>query len=107
MLIFNKQTNPIRILNIFELKCWLDFTQIPDQYTGEHWHSQPKGSINGEYGGIKLVLDIESFDSSYYGEDSSGFRIAFSDIQDKPLITRESYLVPTGELLQAEVSTQF
>ena len=52
--------------------------------------------MNGEYGGIKLVLDVESFDSSYYGEDSSGFRIAFSDLRDKPLITRDSFMVPTG-----------
>ena len=72
---------------------------LPDQYTGEHWHSQPKGSISGEFGGIKLILDVETFDASYYGEDSSGFRIAFSDLRDKPLITRDGFMVSTGHLI--------
>jgi len=52
-------------IKLFELNLQLNFIQIPEQYLGEHWHSQPKGSINGEYGGIKCQFH-QHFKSNFY-----------------------------------------
>ena len=70
----------------------------PEEYTGEHWHSQKKGSLNGEYGGIKVLLDAESFDFSYTGKHELGFQIAFSDQCDTPSVRHDGYAVSPGNL---------
>ena len=43
------------------------------------------------------MLDIEAFDHAYTGKESVGFRIAFSDIRDKPLIKQEGFLISPGK----------
>jgi hypothetical protein len=55
-----------------------------------------RGSQSGEIGGIKFLLDVEAFDYSYTGKESVGFRIAFSDTRDKPLVKQEGFLIPPG-----------
>ncbi len=70
---------------------------LPEEFTGEHWHSQSKGSRNGEYGGLKILLDAESFDFSYTGKDSKGFRIAFTDQRDTAFVRQDGYVISTGE----------
>jgi hypothetical protein len=65
----------------------------PNTYTGKHWHSVPKGSQNGNYGGIRFLLDVESYAFAYMGKDSVGFRITFADAQDKPTVTQDAYLL--------------
>ena len=68
----------------------------PTEYTAAHWHSQPKGSHNGQIGGIKFLLDVESFDFSFSGKESLGFRVEFSDQRDKSMIKQDGYLISPG-----------
>jgi hypothetical protein len=58
----------------------------PQTLIGEEWHLQPKGSKNGLIGGLKLVLDVESFDFVHSGKTTVGFRLEFSDQRDKSTI---------------------
>ncbi len=69
-----------------------------DQYTREDWHSHLKGSQNGEYGGLSFLLDAESFDFTYTGKDSLGFRIAFTDQRDSATVRQDGYGISTGKL---------
>ncbi len=57
----------------------------------------PRGSLNGEFGGLRFVLDAESFSFSDQEKHSSGFRIAISHPNDKHLIRHDSYFVSTGK----------
>ena len=68
----------------------------PSQYTADDWHSLPKGSQNGEKGGIKFIVDVESFDFTYSGKESFGFRVEFSDQRDKSMIKQDGYLISPG-----------
>ncbi len=68
-------------------------------YTAAQWHSQPKGSSNGQIGGIKFLLDVESFDFSFSGKESLGFRVEFSDQRDKSMIKQDGYLISPGMIL--------
>ena len=54
------------------------------------------GSTNGENGGIRFLLDVETFEATYSGQDTFGFRIAFGDQRDKQIITQDGYLISTG-----------
>ena len=69
----------------------------PDLYTDKHWHSQPRGASNGQLGGIKLLLDVDSYDFSYTGKESVGFRLVFSDVRDKPMMRQDGYLISPGK----------
>ena len=66
-------------------------------YTGEQWLSQPKGSQSGMIGGIEFLLDVESFDYSYTGKDSVGFRFVLVDVRDQPMIKQDGYLIPPSK----------
>ncbi len=68
-----------------------------DQYTGDHWHAQQKGTQNGDYGGLKILLDAESFDFSYTGKDSLGFRISITDQRDTALVRQDGFVISTGK----------
>ena len=68
----------------------------PNTYTGEEWHSLPKGSENGQIGGLKFVLDVERFDYGLDETESIGFNIAFSDQRDKPIMKEDGYSISTG-----------
>ncbi len=68
----------------------------PSDYNVTHWHSQPRGSYNGQYGGIKLLLDVDSYDFSFTGKESAGFRLVFSDVRDKPMMRQDGYLISPG-----------
>ena len=69
----------------------------PEDYYTKNWQIEKKGSTNGENGGLQFLLDVETFDFSYSGTDSHGFRIAFGNQRDKPIITQEGYLISTGK----------
>jgi len=79
---------------------FLDFGdgKIPDAYniTGYQWHSVPRGVQNGPMGGIKFVLDAETFAFAPMGHESVGFRIAIADPRDKPMIKQESFMISPG-----------
>ena len=70
--------------------------QDPRKFTGKEWHSQPKGSTNGQIGGLKFVLDVESFDYTYSGKESLGFKIEFSDQRDMSIIKQGGYSISPG-----------
>jgi hypothetical protein len=70
--------------------------QDPQTYTGKEWHVQPNGSKNGQIGGLKFVLDVESFDYTYSGKESMGFRIEFSDHRDMAIIKQGGYSISSG-----------
>jgi len=42
---------------------------VPD-YSGDHYHSIPYGAKNGVKKGMKLIIDVESFDYAYYPRGS-------------------------------------
>jgi hypothetical protein len=62
----------------------------------DSWYNVPRGSLNGEFGGIKLLLDAEVFAFTDQEKHSSGFRIALADNHDKHLLSHDSYFVSTG-----------
>ena len=68
----------------------------PFNYTGEQWRSTPKGSKNGYEGGIKFVLDVESFAFAFMNRISLGFKIGFGLPEDKQLLRLDAYLVSPG-----------
>jgi hypothetical protein len=68
----------------------------PFNITGDHWHSVPRGVQNGPMGGIKFVLDAETFAFAPMGQESSGFRIGIADSRDKPMIKQESFMISPG-----------
>jgi hypothetical protein len=68
----------------------------PYSFTGEDYHSQPKGSKNGQNNGLQLVLDVESFDYTYSGKESMGFKIEFSDPRDMSIIKQGGYSISPG-----------
>jgi hypothetical protein len=35
-------------------------------YSAEHFHTIPLGAKNGEKQGLKLILDVETFDYAYF-----------------------------------------
>ena len=63
--------------------------------SGEEWHKVSKGAQSGTLGGLKLILDTESFDSAW--AVLNGVKIAFTDQRDLPVISHEGYLVSPGE----------
>jgi hypothetical protein len=69
----------------------------PRDYTGKQWLSQPTGSQSGMIGGIEVLLDVESFDYTYNGKDSVGFRFVFVNPGDQPMLNQDGYLIPAGE----------
>ncbi len=38
----------------------------PSEYTSEHFHTIPIGAKNGEKKGLKMILDVETFDYAYF-----------------------------------------
>jgi hypothetical protein len=48
-------------------------------------------------GGIEVLLDVESFDYTYNGKDSVGFRFVFVNPGDQPMLNQDGYLIPPGE----------
>ena len=48
-------------------------------------------------GRIEVLLDVESFDYTYNGKDSVGFRFVFVNPGDQPMLNQDGYLIPPGE----------
>jgi hypothetical protein len=46
--------------------------------------------------GVKLILDVESFDYAYFPRGARGFKVAMSDGRDKAVINQEGYYVAPG-----------
>ena len=46
--------------------------------------------------GLKLILDVESFDYAYYPRASRGFKLAIADARDKAVISQDGYYLKPG-----------
>ena len=60
----------------------------------------PYGVRNGIQNGLRLVLDVESFDHTYFSTAAKGFKIAISNALDKPAINQAGLYLEPGNLLQ-------
>ena len=65
--------------------------------SGDALNNIPRGSLSGEQGGLRVVIDAESFAFTDTEKHSNGFRIAFSDPNDKHVLSHDSYFVSTGK----------
>jgi hypothetical protein len=68
----------------------------PSNYTSEHFHSIPSGTENGVPKGLKLILDVESFEYAYFPRSSRGFKVAITDARDKAVISQDGYFLRPG-----------
>ena len=64
-----------------------------DQIIGTDYHSIPKGTRYGRHNGLRLVIDIESFDHAY-ARNAIGFRAIVSDASDKAVDKNGFYIAP-------------
>ncbi len=71
----------------------------PKDYTTENWLTNIRGSQNGDNGGIKILLDVETFDFTFSNTDSHGFKIVFGDQRDIQIITQDGYSISTGNII--------
>ena len=54
-------------------------------------HSIPGGAKNGLENGLKLVLDVETFDYAYDKRRSTGFKVGLASSLDVPLINQDVF----------------
>ncbi len=59
-------------------------------YTSEHFHTIPLGAKNGEKQGLKLILDVETFDYGYFTRPNKGLKLSLSDARDKAVVNQVS-----------------
>jgi hypothetical protein len=71
----------------------------PKQYSSEDFHSIPKGVKNGLKYGLKILLDLESFNYAYFPRESQGFLVALSDASDQPVINQDGFYISPGKNL--------
>ncbi len=61
-------------------------------------HSIPPGVKHGLENGLKLVLDVESFDYAYDQRRSTGFKAALTNSLDAAVINQEGFYIAPGFL---------
>ncbi len=59
----------------------------PSEYTSEHFHTIPIGAKNGEKKGLKMILDVETFDYAYFTRCVSS-----KDLSSKDLCSKDPFL---------------
>jgi len=60
------------------------------------FHQVPPGARHGIGQGLKLMLDVEEHEYSFYLRASKGFRLALSDSRDQPVIDHDGFYISTG-----------
>ena len=66
-------------------------------YTGADYHSIPKGiTCNGIQNGLKVILDVESYDYAYFPSGSNGFLAVVGDSRDKEVIQQSGFYIAAG-----------
>ena len=74
---------PVQTLRTPKQRTYLSLTE----YSGEEWHSIKRGVKNGIHNGLKIVLDIESWDyASKRG--AQGVNIALGSPTDKVAVNQ-------------------
>ena len=72
----------------------------PDtELSNTDYHKIPKGAKNGLQNGLKLVLDVESFDYAYYPRGAKGFRVALTNALDQAVINQDGFYIAPGRRL--------
>jgi hypothetical protein len=51
---------------------------------------------NWPQNGLKLVLDVESYDYAYFPRGAKGFRVALSAATDQAVINQDGFYISTG-----------
>ena len=51
------------------------------------------GTKNGQKNGLELLLDVESFEYSYYPRGGRGFIVGLSDLGERNIIRQEGSLI--------------
>ena len=64
---------------------------------GKMYHKIPRGVRNGIQNGLRLLLDVESFDHApYISSVAKGFKIAITNALDKPVIDQAGLYIEPG-----------
>ena len=74
-------------------------------YTGEMYHSIPKGTRNGIKNGLKIILDVENYDYAYFPRGAKGFRAVVGDSRDKAVINQNGFYIAAGNFLKLHFSS--
>lgn len=69
----------------------------PSDYKADFFHHIPPGTRNGENRGLKVVLDVESYDYAYFPRSAKGFKIAVVDARDKAVMQQDGYYIKPGK----------
>jgi hypothetical protein len=68
----------------------------PSNYTGTHFHNIPFGAENGVTKGLKLILDVESFDYAYFPRAARGLKVSIADAREKAIVNQDGYYLMPG-----------
>ena len=69
----------------------------PSNYTGPDFINIPRGGTrNGIRHGLKLILDVESFDFTFFELGVAGFIAEVADARDKAFINQNGFNIATG-----------
>ena len=69
----------------------------PSEYTSEHFHTIPLGAKNGEKRGLKLILDVETFEYAYFPRPNKGLKLSLADARDKAIVNQDGYYLKPGK----------
>jgi len=68
----------------------------PNTVNSSWYHNIPKGAKNGLQNGLKLVLDVESFDYAYFPRGAKGFRVAIANALDQAVVNQDGFYIAPG-----------
>ena len=81
----------------FEIDKTFKLTEEGYSYTGSDYHSIPKGLIrNGIQNGLKVILDIESYEYASFTSGAQGIRAVVGDARDKDIINQNGFYIAAG-----------
>ena len=68
----------------------------PNEYRAKDFLSTFHGAKNGLKHGLKIILDLESFDYAYFQRESQGLLVALTDSADQPIINQDGFYIAPG-----------
>jgi len=73
----------------------------PSEYTAEDFHKIPRGAHHGVPRGLKLIIDVETFDYAYFPRASRGVKVSLADGRDKGVINQDGYYLSPGNEIKS------
>merc|ERR1719483_478817 len=67
-----------------------------DQYTAEDFHSIQPNSKAGMENGLRLLVDVETFEYSFFPRGSEGLNIALANSRDRAVVTQQGFYIKPG-----------